>query len=377
VWSIAVAVFATVFGIVAIAFAMLLLSRDRASSAGWILARRSQAPSAWAHWEVDALCILAAGVLLVVGGQYKLYRLLSAQVGDAAETVAIAEARAKQAAQAAVRAAHAVDQATSQAQVQSLLQAPFEALTVRVHGPDPFHEQAEACSLRLRVTTQAGSSLVTEVPAGQLRALPGAASGHQDYLLAWQSILEGPTTAQGRKVAATIARIGDWQRMSRVEADLVVRAAEEIPTPASLEFVVNDKPLVRLFQGQKASGEGVHQGDTWVGAYRDAASPTDHLASVRNARRPVAAELESLPEMDKPMTGGLGFIFTFIVAVGVLLLGAGVWLRFRGIPVAQGDHAAADAAESGHANEVVRVSEQARANAEAGPPPSARQGATR
>jgi len=371
-WSIAVPVLATLFGIVAIAFAFLLLSRDRESSPGWFLARRGQGTRPWARWEADTLCILAAGCVLVGSGQYKLFHLLSAQAGDAAEAAAQAEARATQAAHAAVWAA-------TQAQVQSLLQAPFDALTVRVHGPDPFHDRPDACALRLRVTTRAGSSLVTEVPPDHLRAMREAAPGHRDYLLASKSVLDGPTTPEGRAVAAHLVHIGDWQRMHRVEADIVVRAVKEIPIPNSLVILLNDNPPVPLFQGQKASGEVVRHGGTLVSTYRDGTSPADHLASVWNTQKPVADELASLPEPAKPVAGGLGFPFMLALAAGMLLLVIGLRYRFLGDSVAHPGHGAPEQVPTAHGKAGAHVGEHAHAHtvADSPRPPSAEHGATR
>jgi hypothetical protein len=299
VWSIAAAVLATVFGLVAIGVSILLFSRDSDNShAGF-----------WSRWGLGAFCILLAGCLLGVGGQYKLYRLMFHQADQAT-------AQAAQAGQVAAQAA----QVAAQARLQAALQEAFDMLTVRVYGPDPFRDQADACALQLRITTKAGHSLVSEVPQTRLKAVPNAVPDCREYLLAWQSLVEGPTTPEGRAVAGRILHVGDWRRIARVEADVTAHAAQAVPMPVSLEILANENPSLSVFRGRKASEEVVRQGDTWVCAYRDDASPADHLT--------VGLEAPMLPQdAPIPVADELGSILASGLAAGVVLLAIGIGLR--------------------------------------------------
>ena len=167
--------------------------------------------------------------------------------------------------------------AEAQARLQMALQEPLEALTVQVHGPDPFRNRPDACSLRLIAVTRAGQRLISELPRARLlspendgpRSPATTTRDFREYIISWQSIIEGATSQEGRAVATRIGHLNDWRRFDHFEAEIVSRAAESIPMPDSLRIAARaDQPL-ELLNGRKTSEKAEQHGDVWVCAYHD------------------------------------------------------------------------------------------------------------
>jgi tetratricopeptide (TPR) repeat protein len=277
-WSIAVAVLASVIGFVNVVWALLLFSRD---SQSWHV-------RLWSLNGLGHLAILAAGCLLAVGGQYRLFRLLY----------------------------HQAAQAEAGAQLRSALQQPFDVITIRVFGSDPFGDQSKSCALRLRVITKAGPDFVSQIPQNHMKATRTQTPRFRGYAVPWQSVVDAVGTPEGRALASRIGHVGDWRRIDRVEADIVVTGAKEVLLPDSIKIVPNENQYVSLFDGAKAPQKLSGRDDVQVGAYRDESSPADRLAIELDTSSRVADEL--------------GAILAGSLAAGFLLLITGMGLRFLG-----------------------------------------------
>src|SRR5262249_7207952 len=159
-WIVIAAALASVVGLVAAVFALVLLSHDLSTGQSVVASRRG----------MGALSLLAAGFLLAVGGQYKSSVLVYYR---ASETEAMARARL-------------------------ILQEPMERINLHVTGPDPFADQPSVTALRLRVVTLTGANFDSEIPQGQIKLPKEAPQMPHSYYIAWQSVLGGVTSDEGR-----------------------------------------------------------------------------------------------------------------------------------------------------------------------------------
>jgi hypothetical protein len=131
-----VAVLMSVIGFVAAGLALLLAIRGEEVLA-WLRSRPG----------LNALSILAGGCLLMLGGQYKLARMLD------------------------YRALLAAQQVEAYARMHVALQGPLDFLHLTFVGAGPFQEQPEARKLRLYFRDKTGLAFVSEVGPHQLKAL--------------------------------------------------------------------------------------------------------------------------------------------------------------------------------------------------------------
>jgi hypothetical protein len=153
------------------------------------------------------LSLIVAGFLLALGGQLMLAR----------------------------RPYELATESLRQARIDLALQEPLEALSVLVEWPDPFRIIPEICVLRLTATTSAGRAVVSEIPRSRVSlsipvTAPGAAGGgSREYTLAWQSFIEGSTSADSRAVIARIGTLNDWRLFDHLGVDIVVRSEKSVP----------------------------------------------------------------------------------------------------------------------------------------------------
>jgi hypothetical protein len=206
-----------------------------------------------------------------------------------------------------------------QAELHANLPEPLD-LVVRVRGADPFSDQPDSSSLRLRVVAEGGAGFTSEIQGSQIKDLPPSLYNHGQRILAWQAVIEGTKSEEGRIVAARISGLEDWQRVERLEADIVIRSGEITPLPESLEISLCKsgyslgEPVLRVFLGGNTSEEAPPPGGASVAAYRDPSSVAGRMADVEKAA----------------VQDRLWLILAGSLGAGGLLLTAGLGLLFLG-----------------------------------------------
>jgi hypothetical protein len=268
-WIVIAAALASVVGLVAAVFALVLLSHDLSTGQSVVASRRG----------MGALSLLAAGFLLAFGGQYKSSVLVYYR---AWRTEAMARARL-------------------------ILQEPMERINLHVTGPDPFADQPSVTALRLRVVTLTGANFDSEIPQGQIKLPKEAPQMPHSYYIAWQSVLGGVTSDEGRAVAARIGHLNDWQRVDRIEAGLVT--AERVSMPDTLWIGFHDSGELG-FHGQKTPESPARQADGWVTVYREDYSPANKIASMVFYPQPPKEEAGT-PLMGSLVLGGILLVVGF------------------------------------------------------------------
>jgi hypothetical protein len=237
--TIDLAVLANVSGLAIAALALVFLSGGRRY---WKTMIRSDR-----KWGL--LCCVVAGLLLSLGGQLLLAR----------------------------RAYQMAIEMSPQAKVQAALWEPVEALSIRIHGPDPFRTVPEACVLRLIATTRAGRTVTSQVPRSRLSlSIPAAElvtarRDFREYTVLWQSVIEGATNEESRAVTGRIRNLNDLLLFDRIEAAIVLRSEKRIPLPDSLRISTMTDPPRELFVGAGTRDEVMQQGREWVHAYQNQA----------------------------------------------------------------------------------------------------------
>jgi hypothetical protein len=249
---IVVAVLSTLTGVALAIMAVILIVRGTASRPTGRFTQRT----------LGAITLLMAGCLLAGGAQYRLVRRLSdpTQHPDALETF------------------------------HRTLEEPLNAIQLLVDGPDPFGDPLDPCSLRLHVVLirtdldragtilfQPGASLSSTIPRSWMSASETPRPGSMAYVISWQSILAGVTTAEERPLAQFLGHIADWRIVYRVEAEIVGQRAVGERLPPVVMIAANQHPAMVLFTGTKAGAGDILQGTEWVSAYHDNYSPRDRI----------------------------------------------------------------------------------------------------
>jgi hypothetical protein len=250
----------------------------------------------WSGRGWGTLALLLAGCLLVLGGQEKPGRALFEQAL----------------------------QKKVQAELLSYLPDPLD-LIVEVQGVDPFSDQPDSPSLRLRVITEEGLEFSSEIPRSQIKDPPPYfANPPGQRFLVWQSVVDGTTSETNRFAAARINSLEDWRRVRRVEADLITRIPEGTPIPESLAIYLCRseaslaQPSLKIFKGDDVSAKVSRHDGVSVVRYRD-----ESCVAKRMAHWEEAAVQDSL----WPILAG------FLGAGGLLLAaGVGLLLLERGLP---------------------------------------------
>jgi hypothetical protein len=205
-----------------------------------------------------------------------------------------------------------------QTQLELLLPEPLD-LVVQAPGADPFADQPDSISLRLRVVTEDGASFSSKIQRSQIMDLPPSIYNHNNSrFLSWQAVIEGVTSEEARLAAARIGSIKDWRRVERLDADLVTKDGEVRPMPGSVEISLCragyslGAPVLKVFVGTKTSEEGPAPSEVSVVAYSDPSGVAKRLAEGESGFA------ESI----------LTCILAGSVVAGVLLVAAGAGLLF-------------------------------------------------
>lgn len=282
--TIVLAVLANVSGLAIAALALVFLSGARWN---WRTVIRS-------HRKRGLLSCVMAGCLLSVGGQLLLVRRLDTET-------------------------------LLQARMHAALSEPIEALSVQIHGPDPFRTVPEVCVLRLIATTGAGRTVTSEIPRSRLSlsvraAKPGTAlRDSREYTVLWQSVIEGATNEESRAVTSRIHSLNDWRLFDRIDAAIVLRSEKHIPLPYSLQIATITDPPRELFDGAGTGDEVVQQEREWVCAYNQPEWPrlADRLAGWK------ALETYRGPRRDPDLVESVP------LGAGALCLAVGIGLMLR------------------------------------------------
>lgn len=215
-----IAILANLIGFVTLAMAFVLAGR---SGQGFLDGLRTSR-------GLGILSLGAAGILLALGGQYKLIRAITAP-GEQTESLV---------------------------RLQSLLDEPLDQLRLRVQGADPFQDRRVASGLRLRFRLRSGQEWVSEVPRGRLVPVE-ADSDDALYKLPWVAVLDGTTTGEARSAAARFQRVGDFRSVDYLAVDVIQRGSRAPPLPDTLLLAPNDRLTPLLFRSDRGGALAVEQ----------------------------------------------------------------------------------------------------------------------
>ena len=279
-WALAPAVFLSLAGLMIVAFTLRLLVRGSRT-----LSARLGSPRMWGQ-----LSIVAAGLLLLIDGQYKMVRVYHAPM-KRLETII---------------------------RLQEVLQEPLDALQLQVHGPDPFRPETGPRSLRLQAKTKTAQEFVSEIAPELFNQDSTARPDNRinTYWIPWHSLVEHATTPEGRALAAKVDSLNAFRQLSGIEFFLVSSTALANQVPERLVLNASQSAVLKLFVSEEPAVEA--EGDPCVAAYRDVQAVGDRMAAWETALLSAEAASHNVP--------------VDFLAVGLILLAVGVLLAFACSP---------------------------------------------
>jgi hypothetical protein len=212
-----------------------------------------------------------------------------------------------------------------QGRLQVALLQPVEAISVQINGPDPFRTLPEECALRFIATTRAGRTVTSEISRRRLSLnIPAARPGtvrrdFREYIVLWQSVIDGATDEESRAVTARIHNLNEWRLFDRIEAAIVLRSDKRVLLPDALRISTITDPSIELFDGAGTRHEVVQQERGRVYSFHDPASPalSDRLTG-----------WGSLGAYWGPRRG-LDMVASVPLGAGVLFLAVGIGLMLQ------------------------------------------------
>lgn len=306
---------APVFGFVALAVSLRQI--DRHFVASW---RRL-----WSPRGAAALCLGLAGILLPVGGLYRLLRAVQTPV----------------------------EQVEGLVRLHILLQEPLEQLLIGVQGADPFEDRRLAPSLRLHFRHWTGRGIRSEIPHARLRLVDTTGEDTR-YAVSWSAVIEGCVSPEDQAQARRFQRVGDFRGVERTVLEIVSHGLHSGPLPDSLNIGPNDRMVPVLFSGTARRtmpkqltdkslpfnvpdvGSAVLSGSPLAAALTMTMRPRSPQArswvAVCNDDHSTAQRIASLWQRElAPPPDELGQLFNLALAGGILLLvlGAGLLVSTR------------------------------------------------
>jgi hypothetical protein len=237
--SLAVYVLAGVIGLVAVAVAIAILYQSKQNLRVSFYPRR----------RLGGLTILIAGLMLAAGSGEGLKGTLE-----------------RMSARDDARGA-----------VQSILDKPMASLILHVFGPDPFADESSSSVLRLHAVSKKGFDFVSGIPRKEMVSADPPPEGYGEYHIAWQSVVDSATTAEGKAAASQFLRVDAWQKVDRLDIALVLPSANAASLPETLEIVPNEEPLVNLFVGSPMSPPAKQVREPRVTSYEDELTLPDRI----------------------------------------------------------------------------------------------------